>query len=101
MEIHIELYNTIVTIYALVATYVAINTYRKLTVMESILISFEHYKSLMILRFNDALKKIKDIDIRGSFEADDEIGWTYKFITNEIKELHENVVNYFTNKPTE
>ena len=41
----------------------------------------------ILLKIKDAHKKMKEIDIRGSFESDDEVGAVFK----DIKELIENL----------
>lgn len=58
------------------------NMMKKYEKQEDILISYMDYlnKISSIIEFSD--KKLKEIDSRGSFEADDEIGWFFEQIKN-------------------
>lgn len=58
------------------------NMMKKYEKQEDILMSYMDYLSKIssIIEFSD--KKLKEIDSRGSFEADDEIGWFFEQIKN-------------------
>ena len=46
------------------------------------------------LSFEEAWIKLKAVDARGGFEADDEVGFIFKFIKKTIKELSQNFEGY-------
>ena len=71
----------------IVLTYVTINLLRKCE-------SQEEYIEMLQANYNDLkakAKKVNDIitkaDVRGSFEADDEIGAAFKTVKGAVKEL--------------
>lgn len=50
---------------------------------------YENYCEMVLTRLADILHDIRAVDIRGSFEADDEVGTVYKAISGLIKTLIE------------
>ncbi len=76
--------------------FTTINLLRKNEKQEDILVGYLQYldKLSQIIEFTD--KKLKEIDHKGSFEADDEIG----FFFEEIKNI-QNILNEFKIKNLE
>lgn len=76
--------------------FTTINLLRKNEKQEDILVGYLQYldKLSQIIEFTD--KKLKEIDHKGSFEADDEIG----FFFEEIKNI-QNILNEFKVKNLE
>ena len=70
--------------------YIIYNLLRKLETAEDILYSYLEYldKISRIIEISD--KKLKEIDYRGAFQSDDEIGFIFK----QIKEI-QNILSTF------
>lgn len=67
-------------------SYVTYNLYQKLKKMEILLAGYLDYldKISRIIEVSD--QKLKEVDHRGSFESDDEVGFFFKFI-KDLQEL--------------
>lgn len=52
---------------------------------------------LLILHYSNILQKIKEIDSKGSFEADDEVGTTFSMLVQAIEEGKEYLRKYIQN----
>ena len=67
--------------------YVAYNLFRKVEILEKIVDSQEQY----IGKFSDTVdytsRKLQDIDEKGSFQSDDEIGWFFESVKTLQREL--------------
>jgi len=73
--------------------FTTINLLRKNEKQEDILASYMTYLNKISDIIDISDKKLKEIDTRGSFEADDEIGWFFK----NVKMIQE-VLNQFNVK---
>lgn len=77
-------------VYILVTGYVIWNQLRKQENLEDIIIQ----QNIFIEELNDLMvaseNKIKEIDQRGLFESDDEIGWFFK----NIKDIQSKISNF-------
>jgi|TARA_B100000768_G_C11073212_1_gene287501 hypothetical protein len=71
------------------------NLLRKLEKLEDTLEQQDEFLNNVDTKFNDAYKRMTEIDRVGSFEADDESG----FIFEKIKEVIEDLKNEYTNRP--
>ena len=71
------------------------NLLRKLEKLEDTLEQQDEFLNNVDTKFNDAYKRMTEIDRVGSFEADDESG----FIFEKIKEVIEDLTNEYTNRP--
>jgi hypothetical protein len=78
------------SIIVIVLGYVIYNLLRKLETAEDILYSYLEYldKISRIIEISD--KKLKEIDHKGSFQSDDEVGFIFK----QIKEI-QNILSTF------
>ena len=78
------------SIVVIVLGYVIYNLLRKLETAEDILYSYLEYldKISRIIEISD--KKLKEIDHKGSFQSDDEVGFIFK----QIKEI-QNILSTF------
>jgi|TARA_R110000764_G_scaffold48514_1_gene107708 hypothetical protein len=79
----------------LILIYVVWNLIRKVEKLEDELDTQDEFLGGIDTKFNDALKRMQEIDRVGSFEADDESG----FIFEKIKEVIEDLKNEYTNRP--
>lgn len=91
----LEITITILSILVVVLGYTTFNLLRKIENAEDILISYMQYLSKIDTAIKESDKKLKEIDEKGLFKSDDEIGWFFieikkiQIILNEfiIKEL--------------
>lgn len=89
----LEITITILSILVVVLGYTTFNLLRKNEKQEDILVSYMGYLSKIDIAIRESDKKIKEIDERGSFKSDDEIGWFF----TEIKKI-QMILNEFTIK---
>jgi|TARA_R110000796_G_scaffold58815_7_gene135624 hypothetical protein len=73
--------------------YTTINLLIKIEKTEDILISHNTFITKMQEHISHSEKKLKNIDSKGTFEGDDEIGWFF----NEIKILQNDLSQFKTN----
>lgn len=79
----------------LILIYVVWNLIRKVEKLEDELDTQDEFLGGIDTKFNDALKRMQEIDRVGSFEADDESGYIFE----KIKEVIEELKNEYTNRP--
>ena len=87
----LEITITILSILVVILGYTTFNLLRKNEKQEDILVSYMGYLSKIDIAIQESDKKIKEIDERGSFKSDDEIGWFFI----EIKKI-QMILNEFT-----
>lgn len=87
----IEILTVILGILVVILGYTTFNLLRKNEKAEDILVSQDEFIQTLnnIIKTTD--KRLKEIDSKGTFESDDEIGWFF----NEIKRL-QNALSQFT-----
>ena len=83
----------ILSILVIILGYTTINLMRKNEVAEDIVVNYLQYLDRISRVIEVSDKKVKDIDIKGSFEGDDEIGFFFKT----IKDI-QNILNDFNIK---
>lgn len=76
----IEIIITVLSILVVVLGYTTFNLLKKNEKAEDILFSYKQYMTQVSDVIEQSAKKLKEIDSRGSFESDDEIGWFFKKI---------------------
>ena len=84
---------TILSILVVILGFTTFNLLRKNEQAEDIIISQDEFISRLMDTVNKADTKLKQIDHKGSFEADDEIGFFFK----EVKNIQA-TLNEFNNK---
>ena len=72
--------------------YTTFNLLRKNEKAEDIIISQNTFIENMSLEVNNTQKRLDEIDEKGTFKGDDEIGWFF----NEIKKLQNNLSRFKT-----
>ena len=65
---------------AVVLGFTTFNLMKKNEKAEDILFSYKQYMTQVSDVIEQSAKKLKEIDSRGTFESDDEIGWFFKKI---------------------
>ena len=83
----------ILSILVIILGYTTINLMRKNEVAEDIVVNYLQYLDKISRVIEISEKKIKQVDIKGSFEGDDEVGFFFKT----IKDI-QNLLNDFNIK---
>jgi hypothetical protein len=71
-----------------ISTYVIINLLRKNEKLEDNVFTYEKYLESLNSFISDSNKKIKKLDDKGIFEADDEVGYFLKMLKNIQEQLN-------------
>ena len=79
----------ILSILVIILGYTTINLMRKNEVAEDIVVSYLQYLDKISRVIEVSEKRIKDVDIKGSFEGDDEVGFFFKTIKDIQKILND------------
>ena len=69
--------------------YICYNLFKKVEKLEKIVDSQEQYISKLSSTVNYTNKKLQDIDAKGTFESDDEIGWFFESVKTLQRELND------------
>ena len=69
---------TILGLLVVILGYTTFNLLRKTEQAEDIIVSYFEYFNLFKETIESSDKRLKEIDERGIFESDDEIGWFFK-----------------------
>jgi len=85
---------TILSCLVIVLGYATYNLLKKNEQAEDIIISYENYISNLGSILSKASDKLKEIDNKGLFDSDDEIGWFFKH----VKEIQEDLNNFNPNR---
>ena len=72
----------ILSILVIILGYTTINLMRKNEVAEDIVVNYLQYLDKISRVIDVSEKRLKDVDINGSFEGDDEVGFFFKTINN-------------------
>ena len=83
----------LINVLALVCIILAFTTYNLMTKnekLEDIIFSYREYINKLQEQISFTEKKVKEIDQRGTFQSDDEIGWFFK----NIKSLQESLSKF-------
>tara|TARA_Y100001963_G_scaffold138290_1_gene202888 strand:- start:140 stop:421 length:282 start_codon:yes stop_codon:yes gene_type:complete len=79
----------------LVFGYTTFNLFRKLERMEDIIDTYENWIDKISDNITSADNKLKQIDAKGTFKSDDEVGFFFKYI-KDIQEQLEKITNEIT-----
>ena len=74
----------------LVFSYIIYNLTRKVEILEERTEFYETFINGVGNKIEDTQRKLKELDVKGSFEADDEIGFFFKY----VKELQKEIGNF-------
>ena len=89
----LEITITILSILVVILGFTTINLLRKNEKAEDIINSYQEYISNITEQIKFSEKRLNEIDERGIFKSDDEIGWFF----NEIKVLQNGLSQFKTN----
>ena len=76
-----------------ILSYISYNLFKKVETLEQIVDSQEQYISGVSSSIKKADKKLQEIDDKGTFKSDDEIGWFFesvKTLQNELNDFNTN-----------
>lgn len=86
------LYCSFATLGMLVLGYTTYNLLKKLEKLEDQVSKDQEFKEMLTIIINNSDERLKEIDNKGYFKSDDEVGWFFESIKN-IQELLNNVIN--------
>jgi hypothetical protein len=78
----------ILSIFVLVLGFTSYNLLRKNEKCEDIIKSYEDYMINLSTTIEESDKKLKEVDSRGTFEGDDEVGFFFKFLLSLQEQLN-------------
>lgn len=88
-----ELPVIILSLLVVILGYTTINLLRKNEKAEDIITSYIDFYGKLSSQIEKSQKKLKEIDQKGTFEGDDEIGWFF----NEVKKIQNNISKFKPN----
>jgi hypothetical protein len=86
----LEITIIILTILVVILGFTTINLLRKNEKAEDIIVSYQEYINKIKEGINISEKRLNEIDQKGSFKSDDEIGWFF----DEIVKLQKSLSNF-------
>ena len=89
----LEIIITILSLLVVIFGYTTFNLLRKNEIAEDILVSYREFISKIQLHIDNSENRLKEIDNKGTFKSDDEIGWFF----NEIKKIQNNLSQFKNN----
>jgi len=89
----LEIIISILGILVVILGYTTFNLLKKNENAEDIIVSYIDFYNKMSNEIEKSEKRLKEIDQKGTFKSDDEIGWFF----NEIVKLQNNISKFKTN----
>ena len=89
----LEIIITFLSILVVILGYTTFNLLRKNEKAEDIIVSYVDFFKSLTSQIDTSEKKLDEIDQRGVFSSDDEIGWFF----NEIKKIQNDISRFKTN----
>lgn len=93
MNMMIGIIITILVVISLTFIYTTYNLFKKNEKCEEIIISYDKQLLILYEQVKETNNKIKEIDSRGSFNSDDEIGFFFKYVSK----MQEQIYNFYIN----
>lgn len=85
----------ILSLFVFLFGYVCYNLFRKVERLESVVLSQDEFIQSFSNEVNRADIKLKEIDEKGSFQSDDEVGWFFEG----LKEIQSRLNNFNLKSP--
>jgi len=89
----LEILTTILGIMVVILGYTTFNLLRKNEKAEDIILSQDNFLQYLQREIDNSQKRLDEIDQKGTFKSDDEIGWFFE----EIKKLQNNLSRFRIN----
>ena len=83
----------ILLVFVLVLGYTSYNLFKKVEKLEKIADSQDQYISGLSKTVDYTNKRLEDIDAKGTFQSDDEIGWFFESVKTLQRELNDFNIN--------
>lgn len=80
---------SIIVMWSVVSIFVVRNLLKQVETYEELKNKYDSYYGDLLVKIKAVLSNVRAVDIRGSFESDDEVGSTFKIIKSIILELEE------------
>lgn len=84
----------VLLILLMLSAFLNVNFLVKQEKFEELLLTRDDELDLLILHYSNVLQKMKEIDSKGIFESDDEVGTTFKMLESAIEEGKEYLRKY-------
>lgn len=78
----------------LILSYLLYITFRKLSHVEAYCEAYIQFVSTLYIRFYQTRNHMKEVDLRGSFQSDDEVGVVFRELNSSVEELYEFITKY-------
>ncbi len=85
---------SILSLLIILLGYTTYNLLKKNEQAEDLIISYENHILNLSRLISQADEKLKEIDAKGLFDSDDEIGWFFKY----VQEMQEDLNNFNPNR---
>jgi len=82
---------SILGLLVVVLGYTTINLLFKVEKQEDVMMSYRKFFEVLLNKVVESDKKLKDVDSRGVFKSDDEVGSVF----SQIKSIHDSLSNFF------
>jgi len=83
----------ILTLLVILLSYTTFNLFRKNKKCEEIILSYDKQMYILYNNVKETNIKLKEIDQRGTFNSDDEIGFFFKY----INKMQQQIYNFYIN----
>jgi cell division protein FtsL len=93
MELIMIILIIILSLIICILGYVSYNLFKKVEKLEQVVDSQEQYISRFSNTVGYTKKRLDDIDAKGTFESDDEIGWFFESVKTLQRELNDFNIN--------
>ena len=77
--------------------YAVYNLYRKNDTLNAVVVQQDMLQNDILERIQNTLRELREVDLRGAFEADDEVGFTFNSIKEIIEVLNKDVIDAINN----
>lgn len=83
----------ILSVLVSILSYVSYNLFKKVEKLEKIVDSQDQYITRFSSTINNTNRRLEDIDAKGTFQSDDEIGWFFESVKTLQSELNDFNIN--------
>jgi predicted Holliday junction resolvase-like endonuclease len=83
----------ILSLVVCILSYISYNLFKKVEKLERIVDSQDQYINRLSNTVNYTNKRLEDIDAKGTFQSDDEIGWFFESVKTLQRELNDFNIN--------
>jgi regulator of sigma D len=92
---------TLLTVLVGILVYLLYINFRKLERTEQYAEAYVKFISALYFRFYETREHMKEVDRRGAFQSDDEVGFVFKELDQSIDDLYEFITKYVNTETEE